>query len=143
MSRSGATGAAAGAETCRTPHPHAVWLYRTVRAAQADNGLLAKDPGPSVPGSVVVSVDGSDKGGIKFVSAGLRLRWSALGHSQYGCYPMGIAKIKEKDKEMRHLPLCVFLRTLGCDPVDFCGRPGVALHTHGTALVGLGRYKRK
>ena len=115
---------------------HAVWLYRTVSAIQRDRGLLARDPGPSVPGSVVVTVDGSEKGGIKFVNAGLRLRWSALGHSQFACYPMGIAKIKETDKPHRSLPLCVFLRQLGYAPVGFDGAPGRHLLYPRNRLLG-------
>ena len=83
-----------------------MWLYRVLATTNRDRGLLEKDPGTEIPGSVVVTIDGSDKGGIHFVSAGLRLRWSALGHSQYGCHTMWICKIREKDKAMRNLPLC-------------------------------------
>ena len=67
------------------------------------------------PGSFVVSVDGSEKGGVNFVSAGCRTRYSILGHSQYAIHPFAIAQIKEKDPELKNLPLQVFLMQSGCD----------------------------
>ena len=103
----------------RTPVP-AVWLHRVVTVINSDLGLAKRDAFAGVPGRTVVTVDGSDKGGISFVSTGLRLRWSALGHSQFGVHPFGIAKIKEKYKALRYLPLFVFLRQSGYIPA--CSR---------------------
>ena len=99
-----------------------MWLNRVVSAVNIDVGLEKPDQHVDVPGAVVITIDGSDKGGITFCNVGLRRRWSAVGQSQFGVHPVGLAKIKEKDRALRNLPLCVFLRQLGCVPTRLNGR---------------------
>ena len=70
-----------------------------------DLDIFVPGPGPSYPGRTVVTVDGSDKGGVSFTSVGIRARWSSLGHSQYAVHPVAIGKCKEKDRDLNNLPL--------------------------------------
>ena len=89
-----------------TPAPRpAVALNTVVRAVYNDLGLEKTPPNVSMPGSTVITIDGSEKGGINFVNVGLRRRYSLLYHSQYGVHPIAVAKIKEKDKSLNHMPL--------------------------------------
>ncbi len=88
-----------------TPAPRpAVALDAVVRAVYNDVGLEQTPPNVFLPGSTVITVDGSEKGGINFVNVGLRRRYSLLYHSQYGVHPIAVAKIKEK-KSLNHMPL--------------------------------------
>ena len=89
-----------------------MWLNRVVTAVNKEVGLEKSSQQPRVPGKVVVSIDGSDKGGHSYVLAALRRRWSALGQSEHGCHPIAIAKIKEKDKLHRNYPLACFMAQL-------------------------------
>ena len=92
-----------------------------VCAIYADRGVEKPDYAPGVPGRVVISVDGSCKGGMHVVLACYRRRWTALGNSEYGCHPLGIARIKEKDKALNHAPLQCFLSQLKYALCAFCG----------------------
>jgi len=116
----------AHAETPVMPHPAcraecagpghplpAVALNHVVRAIYNDTRLEQTPLNVPQPGSVIVTIDGSEKGGINFVNVGLRRRHSLLYHSQHGVHPIAVAKIREKSKELHHLPLKCLLAQCG------------------------------
>lgn len=89
--------------------PTAVWLNRFVTSVNHDLNLYYPGWDNNTMGSVVISLDGSSKGGHDMVSCGLRHRGCILGQSEYGVHPVGIASIKEKDKPLQYVPLQCYL----------------------------------
>lgn len=96
----------------RHPLP-AVALNTVVRAIYNDTNLEKTPRNIPTPGSVVVTIDGSEKGGMDFVNVGLRRRHTLLYHAQHGVHPIAVAKIKEKSKELNHMPLKCLLAQCG------------------------------
>ena len=76
-----------------------------MNAVYRQEDLFLPDIDPKWPGKTVITVDGSDKGGVSFTSVALRARWCKLGHSQYAVHPVAIGKCKEKNIPLQHMPL--------------------------------------
>ena len=87
------------------PTPPPELLHGVIRACLHDNKWWIRRDVHEGVGSTVVTLDGSEKGGIPFTSIAMRMRWSILGHSQYGIYPLAIGRFKENNKKLQFLEL--------------------------------------
>ena len=103
------------------PPPPAEWLFNIMQWVYNDRALW-NIPNPlELPGSVVLAADGSTKGAMNYVNLAMRMRFSKMGHSQYGIEPVVVMNAKEKCPELQHYPMKLACVQSRCLILRFCG----------------------